>query len=89
MRPPSSILRSQSEIVRQPIERWPRDFDDLSTPLSDFRARTFQFWTGIRSGVSFSARIVVSPHKAQPVLRKSGWSEGVEQRPVGLAGVEQ
>jgi predicted DNA-binding protein len=52
-----ALHQSRAEIVRQAVERYPEDFDDLTSALERLRNPTDPVLTGMRSGVNYSVRI--------------------------------
>ena len=61
----SQLRRSRAEIVRQAVERYLEDFDDLTVAVERLRDpnELAQYWTGSRSSVGFSIRIKGSASK--------------------------
>ena len=66
----ATLKRSLAEMIRQAMERYLEDFDDLAVAFERLRDPPIWFWIGRRSGVNYS--ILISPNPPKKVSVAAG-----------------
>ena len=66
----ATLKRSRAEVIRQALEIYLEDFDDLTVALERLRTPPIRSWIGTRSGVSYSIRIKCSARRELAQLQR-------------------
>ena len=71
---PAQLRRSRADLIRQMIEQYVEDFGDLTVERGAAKGPLTRFWTGTRSGATFSQSGLraASPWNWRPSLLKIG-----------------